>query len=141
MVLTALLSGCEPAPSNPQTETWPLVKHCNLHQQACTTQYQGKSLTLNITPKPIPVAKTLQVQVTLNKPLTAKSLQIDISGHNMYMGYNRVSLQKTQPQHWQGHTMLAFCTTEKMQWILTLILETPDGQQIKIPFFLETQNR
>lgn len=139
--LLLLLTGCNPKPATKsQAETWPLVKDCNLHQTACTAQHGQQSLTLDITPKPIPVAKPLQVKVTLNH-LQAKTMQIDISGHNMYMGYNRLPLEKVNEQHWQGTTMLAFCTNAKMEWHLTLLIDTPDGKQLQVPFYLETKSR
>lgn len=135
-----LLTGCEQKPPQSKAETWPLVKQCNLHQQACTAEHNGQKVTLDIAPKPIPVANPLKVSVTLDN-LTAQALQIDINGHNMYMGYNRLPLEKVDEHHWRGSTMLAFCTNAKMEWIITLIIDKPDGHQLRIPFYLETKSR
>lgn len=129
-----VLSSCT---HNKNAQVWPLNKACNLHQQTCTTTHGEQAVTLSITPRPIPVAKPLDVTVTL-KQIPAKQVALDISGLNMYMGYNRVTLKKTQPGVWQGKSMLAFCTNDTMQWQLTVLIDTADGRQIQVPFYLET---
>ena len=134
------LAGCEQTSSPSKQETWPLVKQCNLHQQACTAEFHGQRITLDISPKPIPVAKPLTVKVDLGS-LSAKSVEIDISGHNMYMGYNRVPLKPVDAHHWQGTTMLAFCTRDKMEWYVTLIIDQGKTHQMLVPFYLETHSR
>ncbi len=117
-----------------------MVQQCNLHQQACTAEHNGQKVTLDITPKPIPVAKPLHAKVILSQ-LKAQQIQLDISGINMYMGYNRLPLDKTDAHHWQGSTMLAFCTHNKMDWVITLIIGKSDGHKLRIPFYLETKSR
>ncbi|MBN2646641.1 MAG: hypothetical protein JXR44_02525 [Thiotrichales bacterium] len=136
--LSVSLSGCDANPPAP-VEQWPLVDNCNLHQGPCSSEYQGAKVTLRMDPQPIPIARPLGVQVDLEQ-LNPHQMQLDISGINMYMGYNRVTLTSTKPHHWVGTSMLAFCTAETMQWQLTLMLEE-NGKQIQIPFLLETSNR
>lgn len=139
-----ILSGCQPSSSTKSEQDhivqWPLNKQCNLHQQPCTVQNGKQSVTLDIQPRPIPVAKPLGVTVTL-KNLSPKSIQLDISGQNMYMGFNRANLKSMTPNHWVGTTMLAFCTNAKMEWQVTLLIDLKDGTQIQVPFALETRNR
>ncbi|BBP46930.1 hypothetical protein THMIRHAS_23030 [Thiosulfatimonas sediminis] len=133
-----LISGCDQT-AQPNANLWPTAQDCNLHQGACSIEHQGAKVTLQINPQPIPIARPLGVQLTLEN-LNPSEVQLDISGINMYMGYNRISLTSTKPNHWVGTSMLAFCTAEKMQWQLTLML-TQNGEEIQIPFFLETSNR
>jgi len=133
--LLALFTGCS---HNDNTTTWPLDKTCDLHRQACTATQGDQAVTLSISPRPIPVAKPLAVQVRLRN-ISARSVALDISGLNMYMGYNRVALQQGAPGVWQGKSMLAFCTNDTMQWQLTVLIDTPDGRQIQVPFYLETR--
>ncbi|SIN71969.1 hypothetical protein SAMN05443662_0279 [Sulfurivirga caldicuralii] len=132
--LLVLLAGCS---HNDNATVWPLDKSCNLHQQACTATHGDQAVTLAITPRPIPVAKPLQVEVRLRN-IPAKQVALDISGLNMYMGYNRVTLKQENNDVWTGSSMLAFCTNDTMQWQLTVLIDTPDGQQIQVPFYLET---
>lgn len=133
------LNGCEK--STPENITqWPLMKECDLHHQTCVATVGDAQVSLKISPHPIPIAKPLGIEVSL-KNLAAHKIELDISGVNMYMGYNRVTLTSTKPDYFVGTSMLAFCTTQKMQWQITLMIHLPEGKQIQIPFHLETTNR
>lgn len=132
------LSGCD---SQDPTQVWSLVEDCDLHQQACISDHGDAQVELSITPRPLAIAKPLDVQVTLHN-LAAEQVDLDISGLNMYMGYNRVALQPSaQAGQFKGRTMLAFCTNEIMLWQVTLLVTQPNGELIQIPFKLETRNR
>jgi hypothetical protein len=144
LLAVTLLSGCDQSgtaePENVRVVQWPLNTQCNLHKQPCTTQQGKQSVTLDVQPRPIPVAKPLGVTVTL-KNISAKAIQLDIGGKNMYMGFNRANLKPTSPDRWVGTTMLAFCTNGKMEWQLTLLITLEDGSQIQVPYPLETSSR
>lgn len=135
--LFAGLLGC--GASSPPVETWPLVQNCNLHQQPCTATKGEAQVTLDIQPRPVPVARPLEVTVTLSG-IQAKSVALDISGINMYMGYNRVNLQPAGPARWTGQSMLAFCTNQKMAWQVSVLITQPDGTEVVVPFYLLTQS-
>ncbi|WP_321275841.1 hypothetical protein [Thiomicrorhabdus indica] len=139
LALLASLQGCSQQ-SNHQATLWPMDKTCNLHKESCTAKYEGAEATLKVSPHPIPIARPLGIEVALNG-LNPTSVQLDISGINMYMGYNRVPLKSSKPNHWVGTSMLAFCTAEKMEWQITLMLKMADGKEVQIPYFLETVNR
>lgn len=133
------LYGCDTqTPDN--ITLWPLLKTCDLHQQSCTAEQDQARVNLKISPRPIPIAKPLGIEVELNG-LTASKVELDISGINMYMGYNRVTLRSTKPDRFVGTSMLAFCTNQKMEWQITVIVHQPDGKQVQIPYYLETVNR
>jgi len=110
---------------------------CQLHLHACTTHDQNLSVTLTITPKPIPIAKQLNVTVAIDG-IHPTQVQLDINGSNMYMGYNRITLKQQEDGNWTGKSLLAFCTTDAMQWQLTLLVDLPDGTQLQAPFPLTT---
>ncbi|WP_044406817.1 hypothetical protein [Thiomicrospira microaerophila] len=139
LFLTLGLVGCD---SKLEGDVWPLVEDCDLHQQTCRSQQADARASLTLSPQPIPIAKPIQVNVLLEQ-LEAEKLELDISGINMYMGYNRVTLKPDtdNPDRYQGQTMLAFCTNEVMHWQLTLLVHQADGQVSQIPFKLETRNR
>lgn len=134
----ASLQGCNSG-SDIEVEQWQLVKGCDLHTETCEASHGDSKLSLKISPHPIPIARPLGIEVDLHN-LNPSKVQLDISGINMYMGYNRVDLTSTKPGHWVGTSMLAFCTAETMQWQITLMLEE-NGKQIQVPFYLETSNR
>lgn len=132
------LTACEQNLSS--ENAWPIVQNCDLHQQACVAKHENSSAKLDISPKPLAIAKPLAVKVELEN-IEAEKLELDISGINMYMGYNRVSLQPQGAGKFSGQTMMAFCTNEVMEWQFTLIAHQADGEPILIPFYLETRNR
>ncbi len=136
------LSACQSDTQDTQGELWPLVSECNLHQQACQSRQGDAAVSLDISPRPIAVAKPLSVTVNL-AGMSAHKVELDISGINMYMGYNRSQLQAqtNEPNVFRGSAMLAFCTNEVMLWQLTVLVHQADGQVRQIPFQLETRNR
>jgi hypothetical protein len=82
-------------------------------------------------------AKQLNVTAKINGTIPTQ-VQLDINGSNMYMGYNRVTLKPQAEGNWSGKSLLAFCTTDTMQWQLTLLIDLSDGTQIQAPFLLTT---
>ncbi|HHT00084.1 MAG TPA: hypothetical protein ENK73_04415 [Thiomicrospira sp.] len=133
------LSGCE-QDSDKKIVKWPTDSSCNLHHESCTAKVGNAEVTLKISPHPIPIARPLGLEVEVNN-LAVQSIELDISGINMYMGYNRVTLTPETPKRYIGTSMLAFCTSHKMLWQVTLMVNQPDGTQIQIPYALETVNR
>lgn len=129
------LMGCEKSAPKSITQ-WPINEQCDLNKGACTSSVNGTEITLSVSPHPIPIARPLGIEVNMNG-LTAQKIELDISGVNMYMGYNRVALTSTQSGQFVGTSMLAFCTLEKMVWQLTLMIHQPDGSQIQVPFLLD----
>lgn len=139
LLLLANLQGCSQQDQTNAT-LWPMDKSCDLHTQACTAEFEEAKATLKVSPHPIPIARPLGIEVDL-QGINPSQVQLDISGINMYMGYNRVPLKSTKPNRWVGTSMLAFCTAETMQWQITLMLTMPDGKEVQIPYYLETTNR
>lgn len=146
LLITALwLSACDwpnDSATAINTQQWPMVEQCDLHHQACSAHKAQQSVTLNITPQPIPIARPLNVRVQLDN-IVAHKVELDISGVNMYMGFNRVALTPNPKQtgEFVGTSMLAFCTIAKMQWQVTVMIHQADGTQIQVPYLLETSNR
>ena len=140
ILASSLLTACSQENEDNIT-LWPMKKDCDLHLEACTSKMGDSSVTLKISPDPIPVAKPLGIELNLQN-LTVEKVELDISGANMYMGYNRVALKPTgEAGRYVGTSMLAFCTTQKMQWKVTLILHQKNGLQIHIPYLVETIHR
>lgn len=135
----ALLTSCSQDKEMEITQ-WPVDNNCSLHEQSCSAVSGDAEVTLKISPHPIPIARPLGIEVE-TKNLQIKKMELDISGINMYMGYNRVELQSANPNRFVGTSMLAFCTNETMLWQVTLMIHLADGSQIQIPYELETSNR
>lgn len=141
ILITALftLAGCSQQ-SDENIVQWSTDQSCNLHSETCTAKQGDAQVTLKISPHPIPIARPLGIEVEIDN-IAVQKMELDISGVNMYMGYNRVELKSTNPNRYVGTSMLAFCTTQKMIWQITLMIHQPDGTQIQIPYNLETINR
>lgn len=109
---------------------------CDLHRQSCRVTLPGGSvIVLSITPHPIPVVKPLQVNATLSG-LAADKVELDFSGADMNMGYNRVTLQPSQPGRYAGQAMLPVCVTGRMEWVATLMVAS-GREHIAIPFHFD----
>ncbi|BBP42521.1 hypothetical protein [Thiosulfativibrio zosterae] len=132
------LSGCQEKTPEKVTQ-WPLQKTCDLHHNTCLAEVKDAKVSLTINPQPIPIARPLGITVMIDG-LAAQQVELDISGVNMYMGYNRIPLTSTKPGRFVGTSMLAFCTTDKMEWQVTVMIQQPNGEQVQVPFLLETQN-
>lgn len=139
LVSLLLLSACQ---TSDDITSWPIVDDCDLHQQTCQAQQGDARASLSLQPQPIPIAKPFKIDVQLEQ-IAAEKVELDISGLNMYMGYNRVTLtpDPSQPGRYQGTSMLAFCTNEIMEWQVSILLQLADGTRLHIPFILETRNR
>ena len=137
--LVTMLSACSSNNDGNITQ-WSVDENCDLHHQTCTAESGNAQVSLKISPHPIPIARPLGIEVQTEN-LQIKKMELDISGLNMYMGYNRVELKSTKPDRFVGTSMLAFCTNEKMLWQVTLMIHLADGSQIQIPYELETINR
>ena len=133
------LSGCEQTPPENITQ-WPMTEDCDLHHQICISKNDEQMVSLKISPHPIPIARPLGIELVLEN-ISAEKVELDISGINMYMGYNRVTLTPaTEAGRFIGTSMLAFCTNKKMEWQITLMIHQKDGSQIQIPYRLDTIN-
>jgi hypothetical protein len=139
-IIVFSISGCSQK-DDENVVQWKTDETCNLHEQSCTTENGSASVSIEVMPKPIPIARPLQVEVEL-KGLKAEKVELDISGVNMYMGFNRVELKpETSKSVYTGTSMLAFCTLQKMTWQLTVMIYQTDGTQIQVPYTLETINK
>lgn len=135
-----LLSTLTACSQEKDANIWPMNSQCDLHQQACVTQSAEQSVRLKLLPNPVPIARPLTVEVNL-KHIEAESVKLDISGINMYMGYNRIQLATPNNQDWFGTSMLAFCTNEVMEWQITVMITQKDGTELQVPYKLVTRNR
>lgn len=122
--------------------TWDLVsaKTCDLHKESCSTGRGGLELSLDLGSQPVPIAKNFIATVNLSGIQPTK-VELDITGVNMYMGFNRVALKEVGEGVYQGNSMLAFCTNEKMIWQVGVLLHLEDGSKQLVPFELITTNR
>lgn len=109
------------------------LSDCDLNQERCTVALpDGNSLSIDISPRPIPPLKPLDIQVRL-QGVAAKGVQLEFTGVKMDMGFNRSTLKAIAPDHFVGQGNLPVCMTGRMRWQATIFVETARGT-LAIPF-------
>lgn len=104
---------------------------CDLQKTACAVALpEGGELKLSVGTQPIPLVKPFAVTVEMPG---AGQVEIDFSGVDMDMGYNRPMLQQAAPGVFKGEATLPVCVTGRMTWQATVLAET-GKTRIAVPF-------
>ena len=109
-------------------ETSAIVIDCDLLDGRCEFDTSQGLASLELSPLPISSAAPFQLSVSYPGD-APDSIWIDLQGKEMYMGVNQVNLVQ-QGSLWQAEANLGICTTGTMRWVLNLILEQSDGQEV-----------
>ena len=110
---------------------------CNLQKQACAvTLPSGGQVELSMGGRPVPLVKPFEVQVT-TRGFSPKRVEIDFTGIDMNMGYNRPELAKRSEGSYSGEATLPVCITGRMTWQAAVIVTT-DKIQAVAPFQFTT---
>lgn len=95
---------------------------CDIGEGLCVHELpQGGEVAVVISPQPVPLMQTVRVEVKLSGPDMQVS-HLDITGLNMDMGLNRVSLRPTGSGNWEGETIIPVCSQRIMHWRAALML-------------------
>ena len=111
----------------------PLDLSCDLRAGPCTSQIPDDgAIQFSIEPRELPLLKPLRLRVGLDgeKP---SSVAVEITGVNMDMGYNRITLSEREPGVYEGEAVLPVCSHHKMIWEALVRVETGGGQ-LAAPF-------
>ena len=113
------------------------VSPCDLNQGSCVVDLPGGGrLRVEITPRPIPVLKPLDVRLQL-EGREAGRVRLDFSGVEMDMGFNQVSLGSLGGGRFAGQGNLPVCVTGAMRWQAAFLIETGSGS-LTVPFHFTT---
>jgi hypothetical protein len=100
---------------------------CDLRASPCISLFtDGARVRFAIEPREIPLVKPLRLQVRL-EGLHADKVEVDFSGVDMNMGYNRVTLQPGETGEFSGEGMLPVCVRDAMEWEAKVLISTPQG--------------
>lgn len=123
----------------PESVALPLST-CDLQAGPCTAALPGGgNLSFAIAPRPIPVLRPLRLEATLSGA-EAKSVEVDFTGVDMKMGFNRPALQASGAGRFSGEATLPICTASSMIWRAT-VLANVRGKLYAAPFeFTTTRN-
>jgi hypothetical protein len=106
---------------------------CDLRTAPCISSLiDGARVRFEIEPREIPLVKPLQLQVLL-EGLNADKVEVDFSGVDMNMGFNRVALHPGKKGEFIGKGMLPVCVRDAMEWEAKVLITTPQGL-ISVPY-------
>ncbi len=114
-------------------------RDCNLHRESCRAGFpDGAWVELSITPRPVEPLKPLTLRVRV-EGIRPEQVEVDFSGVEMYMGYNRASLRPGEGSgEFVGRAVLPVCTWSRMTWRAEVLLRAPQGVHVA-PFEFETR--
>jgi hypothetical protein len=110
---------------------------CDIQQGACRRELPGGGeLVFEILPRPIPVAQRLRLRVQL-RDVPAERVEVDFSGVDMRMLYNRPRLTPLGEGRFEGETSLSVCIRQRMRWEARVLLRLPE-RIIEVPYRFDT---
>ncbi len=111
---------------------------CDLQAGPCSVALPGGGeLSFTIEPRPIPVLRPIRLEARLSGA-SASSVEVDFSGVDMKMGFNRPALQSAGAGRFSGEATLPICTTDSMAWRATLLVNS-GGKLYAAPFEFTTK--
>ncbi len=101
---------------------------CDLQRGPCGAALPGGGrLTLTIAPRPIPLVAPLAVEVRVDGAAT-RTVAVDFSSPDMYMGYNRHALAAAGAGVYAGTAVLPVCVRTRMTWRAQVVADTAHGR-------------
>jgi hypothetical protein len=96
--------------------------NCDLHHGTCTKSLSGRTVTLEVNPKPVKAMEDLLFRVTLSGNLSANAPLpfIDLGMPGMNMGPNRVILKSAGPGTYEGRGIIVRCPSGRKIWRATV---------------------
>ncbi len=110
---------------------------CDLRAAPCASVLSGGGrVRFGIEPRDIPVVQPLQLSVEV-EGREVSAVQVDFSGVDMNMGYNRPALTRRAGGRFEGPAMLPVCVRSRMAWEARVLLHTSAGI-VAVPYRFET---
>lgn len=114
-------------------ERAPLSPGCDLRERPCTVRFSaGGAVTLDIKPRGIPAVHPLAIDVELADLPQPERVELDFTGVDMDMGFNRSVLTPMSATNdgvgrYRGEAMLPVCVRARMTWEVQVLLHFADG--------------
>ncbi|MDJ0740286.1 MAG: hypothetical protein QNJ91_11245 [Gammaproteobacteria bacterium] len=109
---------------------------CDLRAGPCSVTADGTVISLAVTPRAIPLMRTLQLQVTV-AGMPVDGVVVEVRGRNMDMGLNRTRLAATAAGTWRGETILPVCSQRRMEW--EAAVRVAGAEWLEAPFRFHTE--
>ncbi|MES9967608.1 MAG: hypothetical protein ABW085_10385 [Sedimenticola sp.] len=106
---------------------------CDLRAGPCTSRLpDGSRVTFGIEPRSIPLVKPLVLRVSV-EGIAPSAVEIDFSGVDMNMGFNRPQLEEAGDGEYAGNGTLPVCVRDAMEWEAKVMLHTDRGL-VSVPY-------
>lgn len=89
---------------------------CDIHEGPCSLELDGRSVELEISPKPVEAMKDLTFTVEVTGPALSDPPHIDLDMPDMEMGPNRVEMKKQEENTYTGTGLIVKCPSGKKTW-------------------------
>lgn len=100
---------------------------CDLRQGSCVSSIEPDiRISFSIEPREIPLVKPLKLQVQVNG-VDADKVEVDFTGVDMNMGYNRVVMQQLESGRYEADGMIPVCVRDSMEWEAKVLITTEQG--------------
>lgn len=95
---------------------------CNFSLGPCTKTCTGRTITLDIAPKPVSAMEELTFSMTIT-PCSSlpDTLILDLGMPGMVMGRNRVVMKRTSACTWSGKGIIVRCMSGRTLWQATIL--------------------
>jgi len=95
---------------------------CDIQSGGCSKQINGRTVDLNIFPKPVKAMKDLTFQVKISGDSLSKPPFIDLGMPGMKMGPNQVILKRNDADIYEGQGVIVRCKSGRTIWQATVTL-------------------
>jgi hypothetical protein len=110
---------------------------CDLQQQACAVNLPaGGKIELSMGTRPVPMVKPFEVEVATSG-FSPTRVEVDFAGVDMNMGLNRPEFAARGDGRFSASVTLPVCISGKMDWQVTVLIET-GNERIAIPYRLSS---
>lgn len=100
---------------------------CDLRSGPCISPFgEEGSVSFSIEPKEIPLVKPLVLRVDL-QGVDASHIEVDFSGVDMDMGFNRVKLEPEGDGVFMAKGILPVCVRDAMEWEAKVLIHSQQG--------------
>lgn len=114
-----------------------LDESCSIGSKICAMPLpDGGRIELELGPRPVRLLSPLKLEIRVSGS-NARPLEVDFTGVNTPMAFNRAYLLPNEPGVYGAQTGLPVCATGRMVWQATVLLES-GAHQILAPFRFET---
>ncbi len=115
----------------------PLDESCNLSNGSCLMRLpDGGHLEFTLGPRPVRLLSPLRLEIRITGS-DARPLEVDFTGVNTPMAFNRAYPATAGEGISVAHTSLPVCASGRMTWQATVLLQH-GKRQLLVPFRFET---